>query len=33
LGVGSLSASFHSGPRHATRDGLPIVRPNRRDFE
>jgi hypothetical protein len=33
LGVGSPSASFHSGPRHATRDGRPIARPGRRDFE
>ena len=33
LGVGNPSASFHSGPRYAIRDGLPIVRPGRRDFE
>jgi predicted ATPase len=33
LGVGNPSASFHSGPRYAIRDGLPIVRPGRRDFD
>ena len=33
LSVGNPSGSFHSGPRYATRDGLPIVRPGWRDFE
>jgi hypothetical protein len=33
LGIGSPSASLHSSPRYATRDGLPTVRPGRRDFE
>jgi len=33
LSIGNPSGSFHSGPRYATRDGLPIVRPGWRDFE
>jgi hypothetical protein len=33
LSVGNPSGSSHSGPRYATRDRLPIVRPGWRNFE